>query len=127
MTHPIVSASKVNCRRRLITNVRCVKMWCDKCYIDTNSPRVFRNCPFKSSVRVMINPYEPPKSVSISEPALIPSFDRGQCPQCAHRNAIAEMLRTRDFNCRGCRTKLVILLEPRLDGLTLWGLLGGLG
>ena len=69
----------------------------------------------------MTNPYQTPQSVSESEPGLVPNLDRNQCPKCAHRNAIGEMLRSKDYNCRGCGSKLAILIEPRFERLTLGG------
>jgi hypothetical protein len=69
----------------------------------------------------MTNPYKAPQPVSESDITLIPDLNRNQCPKCEHRNAIGEMLRSKDYSCRGCGSKLAILLEPRFERLTLGG------
>ena len=69
----------------------------------------------------MTNLYHSRQSASESEPTLVPNLDRNECPKCSHRNAIWEMLRSSNYDCRGCGSKLAILLEPRFERLTIGG------
>ncbi len=69
----------------------------------------------------MINPYETPQTASKLDHSQMREVDRDQCPVCAHRNTIGEMLRTKNYKCRACGAKLEILLGPRFERLILGG------
>ena len=66
--------------------------------------------PFYSSQRVLE-----------SNEALIPNLDRDQCPVCAHRNPIGEMLHTKNYHCRECGVELTVRLGLGLECVTIGG------